>query len=148
MTMIVPAGDRFRTGMARRVTSNVALRLTATTASHSVGGYSSTGAVGPEMPALLTSTSRPPSDASRSPNITETASRLVMSQTLPVIAAADAVTAETASPSASATCTRAPAATNARVMARPIPPAPPVTRTRWRASAASLTGASWRTALG
>jgi hypothetical protein len=37
MTMIVPAGDRCRTGMARRVTSKVALRLTARTASHGAG---------------------------------------------------------------------------------------------------------------
>jgi hypothetical protein len=37
MTMIVPAGDRCRTGMARRVTSKVALRLTARTASHAAG---------------------------------------------------------------------------------------------------------------
>ena len=34
--MIEPAGDSLRSGMARRVTSNVPLRLTARTASHSL----------------------------------------------------------------------------------------------------------------
>ena len=33
--MIEPAGDSFSSGMARRVTSKVPLRLTAITASHS-----------------------------------------------------------------------------------------------------------------
>ena len=38
--MIAPAGDSFSSGMARRVTWNVPLRLTATTASHASGAYS------------------------------------------------------------------------------------------------------------
>jgi hypothetical protein len=103
MTMIDPVGDSFRSGVARRVTSNVPVRLTATTASHASGAYSCTGAVGPEMPALLTSTSRPPSAATRSSNIAVTAAGSVMSHTLPVIASAEAVTAATASPFTSAT---------------------------------------------
>ena len=45
---------------ARWVTRNVPWRLTRTTAAKASGSYSLTGAVGPAMPASLTSTSRPP----------------------------------------------------------------------------------------
>src|ERR1700680_4078144 len=46
--------------MSKRVTLNVPVRSTCMTFSHSSGFISSTGAVGPEMPALFTSTSNPP----------------------------------------------------------------------------------------
>jgi hypothetical protein len=66
-----------------------------------------------------------------------------MSQTLAVMAAgSEAVTAATASASGSAMCTRARAATNACEMAKPMPPAPPVTSTRWGLGVGSFMVAS------
>ena len=66
-----------------------------------------------------------------------------MSHTLPVTAVAPAaVTAASAPASGSAMCTRAPEATKARVMASPMPPAPPVTSTFWGVDAAWLMSAS------
>ncbi len=58
--MIAAAGDSLRWGMASRVTWNVPIKFTWTTLSQVSTSTSSTGAVRPEMPALLTNTSRPP----------------------------------------------------------------------------------------
>src|SRR5476649_1774982 len=66
MLMMQPDLDFLRCGMASRDTSNMAVRLTAITLSQSSGGYCSTGSVSPAMPALLISTSSPPSEATAS----------------------------------------------------------------------------------
>ncbi len=84
MLMITPAGERFRCGIAQRVTLNVPLRLTATTFSHASGSIVSTGTVGPAMPALLTSTSSPPSAATPDATMSSTSRRLATSQRLAI----------------------------------------------------------------
>ena len=66
--------------MASRQTSNMAVRLTATTLSQSSGGISSTGSVSPAMPALLISTSSPPSAATASGTMRSISARCPMSQ--------------------------------------------------------------------
>src|SRR3954463_12032065 len=52
--------------MARRVTLNVPVRSTCMTLSQASGSISATGAVGPEIPALFTSTSSPPRESTAS----------------------------------------------------------------------------------
>src|SRR4051794_24381569 len=54
MLMMSPARECFRWGIESRVTLNVPVRLTWRTFSQASGSISSIGAVGPEMPALLT----------------------------------------------------------------------------------------------
>lgn len=57
---MTPALDCLRHGIDSRVTLKVPTRLTASTACHWSKSISSTEVVGPEMPALFTSTPMPP----------------------------------------------------------------------------------------
>src|SRR5438552_6654930 len=110
--------------------------LTSSVRAQSAGSISSQRAVGPAIPALLTSTSRPPSVRSASSKRRATAARSATSQTLRVKVASEVASASSALLSTSHTCTRAPSRTNARAVASPMPLAPAVTRTRasfsWR----------------
>src|SRR5574340_775927 len=83
------------------------------------------------MPALLTRTSSPPSRACASLKSVSRSAGLLTSPTLPLMDELRRVTCCTASALTSAICTRAPFAAKASAMARPIPPAPAVTSTRW-----------------
>src|SRR6478672_7546181 len=130
MVTIDAASDSFSNGIACCVTLKVPWRFTPTTAAKAPASYSSTGAVGPAMPALLTSTSSPPSSLLTSPKRAATASGLLTSVTDPVMFANSPVTALTASALMSAMCTLAPAAANALAVASPIPLAPAVMSTR------------------
>src|ERR1700674_291545 len=98
--------------------------------SQSAGSMSSTFAVGPAMPALLTSTSSPPSSRSTSAKRRSTSARRETSATLWVTAGRSRRQAASAAASMSHTCTRAPCCWNVAAMARPIPAAPAVTSTR------------------
>src|ERR1700692_795528 len=75
-----------RCGTARRVQLNCPVRQISRQRSQSSGFISSTLDVGPAMPALLTSTSRPPSFATASANSFWTADRSETSQGVDVIA--------------------------------------------------------------
>src|SRR5450631_2746716 len=130
MLMITPAPDCLSCGMQRRVTSNVAVRLTCTTLSHSAGSSSSVGTVGPEMPTLLTSTSKPPSAFNPNGITCSMSSRFETSQTAVVTAGSSFAKISRALASTSQTKTWAPVAANARTISRPIPDAPAVTSTR------------------
>jgi len=94
-------------------------------ASSSAGTMSSTRAVGPEMPALFTSTSSPPRrDSAASMNASSSASCPASARTPGCPQAASAAS------STSDTNTAAPQAAKLSAMTRPIPPAPAVIATR------------------
>src|SRR3954468_23965283 len=102
-------------------------RSTAMQRSQSSGRMSSTFAVGPAMPALLTSTSRPPSCcASSTKSRSTSANKATSARVREIFAGSDL----SAASSTSHTCTRAPWSTKVCAMARPIPAAPAVTSTR------------------
>src|SRR5688572_27361378 len=98
--------------------------------SQSSGRMSSTLAVGPAMPALFTSTSRPCKCFSTSLNRRSTSSSFATSATVCVTAGSCFFVLARAFSSMSQICTRAPCSTNVRVITRPMPAAPAVTRTR------------------
>jgi len=128
--MIDPRSLALSSGTALRTTSKDPLRLTLTTAAQAFGSYSSTGAVGPAMPALLTRQSNPPRLDCTSAIIASTSSGELTSPTDAVKPGLSATAASTAWASMSAMWTLLPSAANARAMTRPIPPAPAVTSTR------------------
>jgi len=88
---------------------------------------SSTFAVGPAIPALLTRTSRPPSSRPTSTKSRSTSANKATSARVRVIFAGSDLSAAS---SISHTCTRAPWSTKVCAMARPIPAAPAVISTR------------------
>src|SRR5476651_2202661 len=103
--------------------------------SQSPVSISSIPPVGPAIPALLISTSRPPSCSFTSTKTRSTAARSDTSASVVVIAFISALCSASLSASIacwleSQTCTRDPASTKARAITRPIPDAPPVTSTR------------------
>src|SRR5205085_730771 len=102
-------------------------RSTAMQRSQSSGRISSTLSLGPAMPALFTSTSRPPSSRSTSANRRSTSARFATSARVRVIACGSCASARS---SISHTWTRAPWSRKVCAMARPMPAAPAVTRTR------------------
>src|SRR6266702_5651002 len=130
MLMMTPDSDFFRCGIASLVTLNVPVRLSASTASHASGSIFSTGAVGPAMPPLFTSTSIPPSISAAAATKRSTEDRSERSQTLEVIVGWAWVTACRVSSLMSQMCTLAPCAAKARAIDSPIPAAPAVTITR------------------
>src|ERR1051325_1025540 len=103
------------------------LRSTAMQRSQSSGRMSSTLAVGPAMPALFTSTSSPPRLRSTSANRRSTSATFATSARVRLIACSSSASAGS---SISHTCTRAPWSRKVSAMARPMPAAPAVTRTR------------------
>src|SRR3954467_3385634 len=105
----------------------ILLRSTAMQRSHSSGRISSILAVGPAMPALLTSTSRPPRVFFTSSNRWSTCAT---SDTSALQRKISLGREESAFSSISQTWTRAPCVTKVRAISRPIPAAPAVTRTR------------------
>ena len=117
-------------GTARRAQLNCPVRQISRQRSQSSGFMSSTFDVGPAMPALLTSTSRPPSFEVASAKRLRTAARSDTSHRDQEIAGSLAVSADNAGSSTSQVWTLAPSPTNARAIASPMPPAPAVTRTR------------------
>src|SRR6267142_6731072 len=102
-------------------------RSTAMQRSQSSGRMSSTLAVGPAMPALLTSTSRPPRWRCTSSNRRSTSANFATSARDRVIPSGSCPIALA---STSHTCTRAPSSRNVCAITRPIPAAPAVTSTR------------------
>src|SRR3954468_1709825 len=103
------------------------LRSTAMQRSHSSGRISSILAVGPAMPALLTSTSRPPRFFFTSSNRCSTCATSATSTLQRKISLGRD---ESAFSSMSQTWTRAPCVRKVRAISRPMPAAPAVTRTR------------------
>src|ERR671914_2800705 len=106
------------------------LRSTAMQRSQSSGLMSSTLAVGPAMPALLTSTSSPRRYFSTSANRRSTSSSFATSASVCVTVGSCFFVLARAFSSTSQICTFAPWSTNVRAITRPMPPAPAVTRTR------------------
>jgi hypothetical protein len=131
MMMMTPDPDRLRWGIDSLVTLNVPVRLILRTASQASGSVASTGAVGPEMPALFTSTSSPPSVSAAALTSRSTAGRSDTSHTVAVIDGSAWVRARSAFSAMSQICTLAPSAAKARAIANPIPLPPAVTRTRF-----------------
>src|SRR5262249_22088800 len=103
------------------------LRSTPMQRSQSSGRMSSTFAVGPVMPALLTRTSSPPRWRSTSANRRSTSAMFATSARVRLIACGSSASARS---SISHTCTRAPCSRKVCAIARPMPAAPAVTRTR------------------
>src|SRR5262245_22231158 len=102
-------------------------RSTAMQRSQSSGRISSTGAVGPAMPALLTSTSSPPRLRRTSSNSRSTSATLATSTRVRNISRGSAASALS---STSHTCTRAPRSAKVCAITHPIPDPPAVTSTR------------------
>src|SRR5215212_4260253 len=98
--------------------------------SQSSGLMSSTLAVGPAMPALLTSTSSPPRACPASWNNRSTCVTCDTSARVVPTDGSSFRKADSASSSTSQMCTLAPCSTKVRAIARPIPDAPAVTTTR------------------
>src|SRR3954468_22134999 len=121
---------RRKCGTASRVQLNCPVRQISTQRSQSSGLMSSIFAVGPATPALLTSTSSPPSFAIASENRAFTAVRSETSQGVAVMAGSLAASSDKAVLSTSQVWTLAPSAANRRAIASPMPPAPAVTSTR------------------
>jgi hypothetical protein len=120
-----PVGaDRRRWGGAARTRRAVPTRLTSRTRCHSSSVTSLTPPVEP-MPALETTTSRPPSRSATSATASRTKGSLPTSQGISSMCSSGS-----ASGCRSRDATAAPRARNARTVARPIPLAPPVTRAR------------------
>src|SRR5450755_3319433 len=109
--------------------------LTASVRSQASGSRSSQRPVGPAIPALLTSTSSPPSEPTASANSRATEGRSTTSHTLRPSVASVVLRPSRAASSTSQTCTRAPSSAKARAVARPIPLTPAVTSTRAPSSA-------------
>src|SRR5690606_4690597 len=112
--------------------------LTASVRSQSALASVSTGPVGPAMPALLTSTSRPPSLRSTASNKALTCASSDTSVRSVATPGSSACAAASAASSMSQIITCAPAARNARAIAKPMPLAPAVTKVRLPARALSL----------
>src|SRR6185437_12825360 len=83
------------------------------------------------MPALLISTSRPPSAATASGTMRSISARWLMSQGLAARPGISLASASSDLVSISQTKTFAPVAAKARANSRPMPAAPAVIRTRW-----------------
>src|ERR1700694_699422 len=111
-------------------------RSTAMQRSQSSGSMSSTFAVGPAMPALFTSTSRPPRWRFTSSKRRSPPARLATSARLQLIF----LTLAKASSSTSQICTRAPCSRKVCAITRPIPAAPAVTSTRFPFADKSMLG--------
>ena len=127
--MMQPPFDFLRCGIANRLTSNMAVRLTATTLSQASGGICSTGSVSPAMPALLISTSSPPSAVTASGTMRSISARTAMSQWLAITPGISWTIASIALSSMSQMKTCAPLAAKARANSRPMPAAPAVINT-------------------
>jgi diguanylate cyclase (GGDEF)-like protein len=123
---IEPPPAFLMSGMAFLVQLNMPVRSMAMQRSQSSGEISSTLPVGPAMPALLTSTSRPPSAFCTSTNRRSTSER---TETSAFVRPMSLSSAASALSSTSQTKTRAPASRNVRAVARPIPAAPAVMST-------------------
>src|SRR3954451_22107887 len=135
MMMLPPSG---RCGTPCLMTWKAPRTWTASTRANWSLGCSTTGATAPLMPALLKSTSRRPCRSTPASIARLTASSSVTSAT--ALAALSAPSSSTALPSLASSmptrCTRAPAATNSRAVASPIPLSPPVISTTLSSSRA------------
>ena len=94
---------------------------------HSSAGYSSSGWLGPEMPALLTRMSGGPSRASVAASAAAIVAGSVTSQARSIAPAISAAADLAAAASTSQIATRAPEAAKRSAIARPMPRAAPVT---------------------
>src|SRR3954451_3987421 len=125
-------------GIACCAQRNWPVRLTASVRVQSDNSTSSQAAVGPAMPALLTSASSPPNADVAVSNRRTTAAESATSHTFDVSWGSLDATARSACSSMSQMTTRAPSRTNARAVARPMPDAPAVTSTRKPSSFRSI----------
>ena len=117
-------------GAASRAHRNTLSRLTARHRCQSPKAMSSTSAVGPATPALLTRMSRPPSAATACSNNAPTCASSETSQTMPDKPGCACSVLASSPASTSQMNTLAPACTNATAVARPMPLAAAVTSTR------------------
>src|SRR5829696_3557141 len=128
---MVPLPDRSRCGTAYFVQRNTPPRLIASTRSQSSSGNVSTGAPGPGIPALLTSTSIWPNASITAAIIACTLSvdetSHATNRASPPDAAIDETVASPRSASRSTTTTRSPLAPSRYAIARPMPEPEPVT---------------------
>ena len=128
--MMEPPPASFSRGTANRAQRNWPVMLTSRVRLHSSGLTSSTGAVGPAMPALLISTSSPPRCAARSAKSRSTSAGTATSARVNPTPGSSWSRSAPRSPSTSQTCTPAPCPRKAAAILRPIPEAPAVTSTR------------------
>ncbi len=125
--VITPAPRSFIIGAAYFAARNAPSRFTDTQTRQSSSVMSSTKAVGPATPALAHKTSNPPHFTLISLNKSDTAASSAASTRRPTQPLGRSASV---SRSTSVTQTRAPALANASPMARPMPDAPAVIRTR------------------
>ena len=127
---IDPEPCRRRCGAANREHRNTLSRLTARHRRQSPNAMSSTSAVGPATPALLTRMSSPPSTAMACSNNAPTCASSETSQTMPDRPGCACSVLASSPASTSQMHTLAPACRNAVAVARPMPLAAAVTSTR------------------
>src|SRR6201995_4780317 len=130
----LPPGSMTRS--ACWATRKLPMTLTAITCWNSSSGYSVTGATTPNTPALANAQSSRPNRSTVAATAAATSSERVTSQARQASASpfTPAAARSSSSGSRSAMSTRAPAATNARAVARPMLPAPPVISATFPAS--------------
>ena len=138
MLTMTPSRWRFIAGITRRAVRKWPTRSTSTHRAHSDGSQSSASAMGPAIPAALTSTSTPPQSSITRGRASSSAAGSETSTTRHVMPGASAQE-HSACSSGSARATRAPSASRREAIAAPIPEAPPVTITR-RAGVLILAG--------
>src|SRR5262245_44108040 len=133
MLMIAPRRASIITFEACFANRNAPVRFTSSVSRHASAEISTPGAVGPPMPALLTSTSSRPVrvTASRTAAATAASSATLSTATIGSVSSARSSAATEARLAwlRDATITLAPSRPKARAMARPMPTPPPVTIT-------------------
>ncbi|MNI77945.1 hypothetical protein D3C73_1342800 [compost metagenome] len=129
MLMIEGRDERLSAETARRVTLKVPFRFICMTLSHSSGSSCSTGAVGPDTPALLTRTSKPPMVSMMPGMLSPRLLRSATSHTAVRIEGCSNLRRLKPSVSMSTTVTSAPRLLKASAIACPIPDAPAVIST-------------------
>jgi hypothetical protein len=123
---MLPPPAALSAGTALRVPRNALVRLTVRQAVQSSSATSSTGAVGPAVPALLTMMSKPPSWSMAESRKPSSAVASPTSQIDPARPGMLALADSNASASRSQITIRAPAAANSSAVLRPIPAPPAV----------------------
>ena len=116
--------------MACRAQRKAPVRFTSRVRCQPSWSSSSTGPAWPAMPALSTSTSRPPSEARTSPKRRSTSRGEATSASVVAMSGRFATSCSSAAAATSQTCTFAPASANRAATTSPIPPAAAVTSTR------------------
>ena len=130
MQTIAPQPLRLRCGTAARATKNWPFALTACVRTQSSVVMLSMGAAGPAMPAFLMPKSSPPSAPAAVATNASTCAGSVTSQRIMPMPGSNGAASSSRSSATSHSQTFAPAAWNAWAMAKPMPAAPAVMRTR------------------